>query len=189
LKFSVVLIYMQLKKQSVVSVFGLLILTALLFTVEEAKCQTQFGVKGGMNFSGFRRTADTKFGYQLGLAGKHYLSDLGWFVQPEVFYSREGNLNQPLEFINVPIIVGFDFSDNFNIHTGLQAGFLIGTMGDEDNNYNKVNAVVNFGFEFYTFKKTSIGFRFDYGLSDFEQTTGTSITYNFGIYVIAWFKQ
>ena len=151
--------------------------------------QSRFGVKGGMNFSGFRRTPETKFSYQAGVAGKKYIGSLGWFLQPEVFYSREGNLNQPLEFINVPIIVGFDFGDSFNVHTGLQAGFLVGTQGDLDNDYHNVNVVMNFGFEFYTFKKTSIGFRFDYGLYDFEKETGTSVTYTFEVYLIAWVIQ
>lgn len=155
----------------------------------DVPAQTRLGVKGGMNFSGYRSTPDTKFGYQVGLAGKHYIGNLGWFLQPEVSYSREGNLPQPLEFVNVPVIAGFDFGDNFNVHAGFQAGFLVGTQGDPDNEYNDVNAVFNFGFEFYTFKKTSIGFRFDYGLNDFEKSTGTAITYNFEVYIIAWLKQ
>jgi len=168
--------------------FSTLIVILICFS-SDGFSQIRFGVKGGMNFSGYRRTPDTKFGYQVGITSKKYISDLGWFIQPEVFYSREGNINQPLEFINVPIIVGFDFSDNFNVHTGLQAGFLIGTQNDLDNNYKSVNTVMNFGFEFYTFKKTSIGFRFDYGLNDFEKETGTSVTYTFAVYLIGWFKQ
>jgi hypothetical protein len=168
---------------------GLLIIGLFFLCNCELFAQTQIGLKGGGNFSGFRRVADTKFGWQVGVAGKNYLGDLGWFIQPEIFYSKEGNINQPLEFINVPVILGFDFGDNFNIHTGLQAGFLIASAEDSSFDYKNVNMVVNFGFEFYTFKKTSIGFRFDYGMSDFDKSANTAITYNFGVYVIAWIKQ
>jgi len=173
-----------------------LVLSALLFIAglkpvqaQIREVKNQYGVKVGMNYSGFRRTPDLKFGYQIGVVGKRYLGDLGWFVQPEINYSREGNLNQPLEFINVPIILGFDFSDNFNLNLGFQAGILVGTQGIEGYEYKNVNTVINLGLEFYSFKKTTIGFRFDYGLSDFEESTGISITYTFEVYFIARLRQ
>ena len=173
-----------------------LMLSALLFMANLDPVQAQirevknhYGIKVGLNYSGFRRTPDLKFGYQVGVVGKRYLGDLGWFVQPEINYSREGNLNQPLEFINVPIILGFDLSDNFNLNIGFQAGFLVGTQGSEGHDYKNVNTVMNLGMEFYSFKKTTIGFRFDYGLTDFEESTGTSITYTFEVYFIAWLRQ
>ena len=84
---------------------SLLILTSFETSAQEAG-NVHFGLKGGLNYSGFRRNPDLKFGWNGGIVGKKYIGDLGWFVQPEVLYSREGNLNQPLEMINVPIMFG-----------------------------------------------------------------------------------
>jgi len=151
--------------------------------------QHHFGLKGGLNYSGFRQNVDLKFGWNAGIVGKRYLSDLGWFLQIEGVYSKEGNINQPLEFINVPILFGFDFSDSFNMHLGYQSGFLVGTMGNTDTQYKNYNPTFVFGFEFYTFTFTSLGARYNYGLSDIEEGTGTSVTYTFEVYFIAWFKK
>jgi hypothetical protein len=150
--------------------------------------QQHFGIKGAFNYSGFRKSPDLKAGYQIGVAGKKYLSDLGWFFQAEVNYSLEGVVNQPLEFINIPLLFGFDFSESFNMHFGYQSGILVGTRGESGYDYETYSPTINFGLEFYPTAKSVFGARYDYGLKDIDNGINTSIPITFEVYLIIWLR-
>jgi hypothetical protein len=160
----------------------------LLVTISTANAQNKVGFKTAFNYSSFRGNPNLKAGYQLGIAGKKYIGDLGWFFQPEVNYSLEGPENQRVEFINVPLIFGFDFSDNFNLHLGYQSGFLIGTRDNGSIDYKTYNPVINFGLEFYPSNRSVFGARYDYGISDIDKSDFSAITFNFEVYLIFWIK-
>lgn len=168
---------------------GISIITfILLMSNSSANGQYKFGIKTAFNYSSFRGNANLKAGYQFGIAGKKYIGDLGWFFQPEVNYSLEGAENQRVEFINVPLIFGFDFSENFNLHVGYQSGFLIGTRENDSFEYQTYNPVINFGLEFYPSNRSVFGARYDYGLSDIDKSNFSAITFNFEVYLIFWIK-
>ena len=169
---------------------GLLMISALLLILPvSANAQNKYGLKGAFNYSSFRKNFNLKAGYQIGVVGKKYLGDLGWFFQPEINYSLEGAENKRLEFINVPLILGFDFSENFNLHVGYQSGFLIGTRGGDTQNYQVYNPAINVGLEFYPTSKSVFGARYDYGISDIDKSALRSLTINFEVYLIFWIRK
>ena len=167
---------------------SIIVIMISLISISPAVGQYKVGVKAAFNYASFRGNPNLKAGYQFGVAGKKYLGDLGWFFQPEINYSLEGAENQRLEFINVPLILGFDFSDNFNLHLGYQSGFLIGTRGNDSFDYKTYNPVINVGLEFYPFDKSVFGARYDYGISDIDKSDFRAVTFNFEVYLIFWIK-
>ena len=128
--------YMNKSQYFIRTGVSIIVTIILLVTISTANAQYKVGFKAAFNYSSFRGNPNIKAGYQLGIAGKKYIGDLGWFFQPEVNYSLEGPENQRVEFINVPLIFGFDFSENFNLHLGYQSGFLIGTRDNGSIDYN-----------------------------------------------------
>lgn len=144
---------------------------------------TQVLVKAGLNYSGYRREPDLDVGYQFGLGAKKYLGDLGWFFQPELTYSLEGNINKRLEMLYIPLVLGFDAHESFNFHLGFQYGFLLGTRNTyEESNLESGNPQFLFGTDFYSIPRSILGFRFSYGLSPIDKTITSSRPVNFALH-------
>jgi hypothetical protein len=137
---------------------SIIVTIMLLVTISTANAQNKVGFKTAFNYSSFRGNPNLKAGYQLGIAGKKYIGDLGWFFQPEVNYS------------------------------GYQSGFLIGTRDNGSIDYKTYNPVINFGLEFYPSNRSVFGARYDYGISDIDKSDFSAITFNFEVYLIFWIK-
>ncbi len=138
--------------------------------------QTAFGIKGGVNFSGLN--TDSNFGYQVefgwhgGVMGKKYLGDLGYFLQGEVLYQQQGNQNHHLDYLKIPVMVGFDFSDDLNIHFGWYYGNLL----TSNENFKSDDWGMLLGMDFYTTKSFITTIRLDHG---FHNIVADEATLNF----------
>lgn len=125
-------------------------------------------------------------------------------IQPELLYSRkgaelvydnvfaEGTAKFKLNYIELPILLKFNLTDNFNIHAGPYFAYLIdaqvtnetddGTFDFEDNydndDFNKFDYGLSAGVGL-DFESIGIGVRYNYGLQtvgkdrDFAGTTYT----------------
>lgn len=124
----------------------------------------------GVNYSSVssRNSAnpDGIFGLHAGITYKIYLDDLGWFVKPGLTFSQEGYLLQRLDYLNIPIALGFDFTEDFNVHVGYQYGFLIGGLNDPDEIFYRSNSTFLVGLEFYASDYLEVGVRFANGLKN-----------------------
>ncbi len=63
---------------------------------------------------------DGILGLNVGVGYKLYMGDLGWAIIPELNYSQEGFQGQRLNYLNLPVSVGFDFTSSFSLSAGFQ---------------------------------------------------------------------
>src|SRR5690606_20874035 len=174
------------------------VIIALVFSVKAIQAQVndsaaQFGVKGGVNFSNmYTDDVDDENVLTSFNAGVYFnlpVSDL-FSIQPEVLYSRKGaelrydnvfasgSAKFNLNYIEVPVLLKINVTDNFNIHAGPYFAYLIDSKitndGDggafdfesnfDNDDFNKFDAGIaaGIGFDFDSF---GIGARYNYGLS------------------------
>lgn len=132
--------------------------------------QQEFSITTGMNYSSVSSinstNPDAVLGATGGVALKYYWGDLGWFIKPALQYSQEGWLHQRLDYINLPVIAGFDFTDDFNFNLGIQYGYLVGGLNDPSGFVDRSNFAFITGFEFYPAKFLDVGLRFTKGVKN-----------------------
>lgn len=114
---------------------------------------------------------NAKLGWQVGVVGKKYLGDLGWFGMMELLYSKEGSDREELNYLILPFTLGFDFEETFNFNTGLQYGIVVGGATEARDLYKDSNLSANVGFEFYPMDQLIIGFRFNLGITNILERT------------------
>ena len=167
-----------------------------------------FGIKGGVNFSNLytKDVTDQNVltGFNVGVFAKVAVTDR-FALQPELIYTTKGaelKYNNAfaqgtgkfkLDYIEIPVLLKINISDNFNIHAGPYAAFLIsskvtnedsnGNINFEDqvdpNDLNKFDygLAAGLGFDFDDF---GIGARYNYGLSTVgKERTFLGTTYTF----------
>jgi len=119
----------------------LLLIAMLFLIVSSGQAQLSFGVKGGINVSnvvgkdveGYR----SKLGIHLGGFGSLSLTPtLG--VQAELLYSSQGakwdddDEKTSLGYIQVPVLVRYNFAGGFYAEAGPQLGFLVKAKDDNE---------------------------------------------------------
>jgi hypothetical protein len=97
----------------------LLVIVLFVFSTT-SKAQTEFGLKGGLNFTFFKVTEGdfgtnpkTEVGYYGGVF-VDFKIDNGFHIQPELLYKFVGDF----EFVNVPIYLKYDVYDSIHILVG-----------------------------------------------------------------------
>lgn len=170
---------------------AVLIAVILTLGIYSLKAQNKLSIAAGVNFSSVSSrnstNPDGKLGLNAGIAYKYYMSDLGWFVKAGLFYSQEGWLHKRIDFLNLPIVVGFDFTDDFNFNFGLQYGYIL-FIDAPKKTVNRNNAAFLIGFEFYPTEFLEVGLRFANGLrnilnepvNEIEDARTSSIQFYFG---------
>lgn len=122
------------------------ILILFLVGSSSLSAQTEFGVKGGLNFTFFRVTEgdfgtnpETEIGYYGGVF-VDFKIDNGFHFQPELLYKGVGEL----EFLNAPLYLKYDVKNNFHILIGPSLNYFF----DVFNNNFKVRADVSLDYDF-----------------------------------------
>lgn len=153
----------------------------------------EFGVKGGLNFSNLYtdEVDDNNMltSFNAGLYAKFPITQ-SVAIQPEFLFSRkgaefvydnafaEGTARFKLNYIEVPVLLRLNITENFNIHVGPYFAYLIdaqvtnetdnGVFDFEENydndDFNKFDTGLTAGLGF-DFESLGIGFRYNYGLS------------------------
>lgn len=151
---------------------------------------TEFGIKGGFNFSNLysKDTNDDTvlYGFNAGAYATLPISDF-IAIQPEILYSTKGakleynstvtsgEMKFKLDYIEIPLLIRVNITRNFNIHAGGYAAYLVrskitgkGTL-DLNNNVNTTDLnqfdaglATGIGIDFNT---VSLGVRYNYGLA------------------------
>ena len=166
------------------------------------------GIKGGVNFSNlYTQDVDDNnvlTNFNLGLFAKLPITEM-FAIQPELNYSGKGSrltynnlfakgtAKFNLAYLEIPVLAVINITENFNIHAGPYAAYLLSAnvKNDATNNtfdfennfeaedFNRfdVGASVGLGIDLDSF---SVGARYNYGLSNIgKQRTflGTSYTF------------
>lgn len=186
----------------------LFMIMASLFNTLQAQVSTEpsIGVKGGVNFSNlYVEDVDDKnmlVGFNVGLYTNFPISN-GLSFQPEFNFTTKGSevtynnifdngtRKFTLSYLEVPVLLKANITDNFNLHVGPYFAYLVDskiknvssdgssdfTDLDEDD-FNRFDAGITGGIGF-DFKDIGIGVRYNYGLTTVgkEQEIGGT-TYN-----------
>jgi len=136
-----------------------------------AQIRADFGLKGGLNFSGLnsvnssslQTTYSNRTGYHF---GAYFMIKITKFaIQPEVLFSRQGqtykipsvsgDLTSNFDYINIPIMLKFYLAGGLNLQAGPQFGFLSSATGDVINTVNGVATNTTSGANLSSFVKSS----------------------------------
>ena len=152
---------------------SILYIAILLSITNSFSQEFNFGFKGGLNIS--NTWFDVNDFKSKGRAGGH----LGLFseiefsqrihMQLEAFYSREGDENVYLDYINVPLLLKvYPIKNRLYIETGPQLGFLQEVEGN-DEGITKTNIVINLGAGYESKSGLFIGIRYGLGIRSLLQ--------------------
>jgi hypothetical protein len=146
-------------------------LLLFFFLPTYAYSQLKIGVTGGVVLSSLVRDNQLNaragtLGYLFGANARINLGELGWFVQSGISYSLEGDNDQNLNFIKIPMVLGLDVSDDVNIHAAYDFAWQVGNQNNVQDFYNGNANMLGLGAEINISEKFAMGFRLNYGLSN-----------------------
>ena len=181
-------------KNSKKLIFASLAVSFMAFTTVQAQEDaTKFGIKGGVNFSNFYTDNvddnNVLTGFNVGLFAKMPVSENISF-QTEISYTGKGaeliynyaivngTAQFKLNYIEVPLLLVVNLTQNLNIHAGPYAAYLIsgkttnksdsGSYNFEDNvnvdDFNRFDAGLAGGVGL-DLESVSFGVRYNYGLT------------------------
>jgi hypothetical protein len=167
--------------------FGLFLLFGLVINISSA--QIYFGMKGGLNLSDVvinnSNDPDVEPAYQIkpGMHAGFFLSARGEKkigLAAEILYSDKGTkaINTiHLHYVSIPLLVRYQFGDNFFGEAGPEISYLINANSKHGNLNstwdNKVDLGLDVGAQ-YVLGKVNLGVRFNAGFSSVIRSTGTS---------------
>ena len=128
-------------KNSKKLIFASLVLSFMSFTAVQAQEKTaSFGFKGGLNFSNlYTDNVDDNnvlTGFNAGLYAKFPISN-NIAIQPEISYTTkgaelvynnaivQGTAKFNVNYIEVPVLLVMNITDNFNVHVGPYAAYMV----------------------------------------------------------------
>lgn len=175
------------------SAFIVILFTTLVVAAQE---DPKFGLKGGLNVAklSFNNGADADWraGFHLGgLAHIHIIPELS--LQPEVYYSSQGaklsrsggdEMNLNLSYINVPVLLQYNFANGFRLQGGPQVGFLVGVSdkidGVEQNVYSTssfktIDLELPLGLSYLGYSGLGIDVRYNVGLTNISKASSPTI--------------
>lgn len=180
-----------MKNAKLIIAFVLLVSTIQFVNAQDSNFKV--GVKGGINFSNlYANTVDDKnvlIGFNAGLFAKLPITKF-IAIQPEVYFTTKGSkmvynnafvsgtAKFNLNYIEVPVLVVINLTNNFNFHAGPYFGVLINGKVKNDSNanffdfenainkddFNKLDAGLAFGLGMDV-EKISFGVRYSYGMT------------------------
>jgi Outer membrane protein beta-barrel domain len=188
-----------------------LIILAIILTLSAHSQTTRLplvGIRGGANFSNLYTSGaqETKSltGFNVGLFSKIPITGM-LAIEPEIYFTTKGatitydnffvngSATFKLNYVELPLLMVLNLTDNFNIHAGPYVGYLVtGSVKNkanidlfnfEDNitadDFNRIEAGVAAGAGF-DFGAVSIGIRYSYGLTKVgKEKTFLGTTYTF----------
>jgi hypothetical protein len=166
------------------------VILAALFLINSSYGQVRFGLKAGgnlANIDGFDKTK-MKLGLSAGPALQVKLANV-FFLQTELLYSIKGTRSDSMQssdaklnlnYINLPILIGYRAAPNFSIKLGPEIGHLLSAESEVNGNTTDITDLYqsfDFGADLglaYTFKKIALDLRYNYGFKDLlDRANGT----------------
>jgi hypothetical protein len=167
-------------------------LLIILFVTQSSWAQNVFTGHVGANYSNVSSknsiNPDGILGANGGFAYKFYLDDLGWSLMPGFEFSQEGFKDQRLNYLNVPLSVGFDFTSTFSLSTGFQYSQLLSGSNEAKEIVYNSNFAFLVTFEFFPTEKFVTGLKFANGIKNIIKNPDliivkTASTYSIQFYI------
>jgi hypothetical protein len=165
----------------------LTILLLMLCGITKAQSELEFGVKGGVNFTGFHTGSSTfssEFGINLGGIAEYSISEK-FSIQAELLFNQKagtftvrdnsnivlGNVESKLGYIDIPILAKIYIGNKFSFEVGPQIGFNISEKtefnGEEiESEVKTLDTALVGGFGYHFDQGLFIQARYGYGLSE-----------------------
>jgi hypothetical protein len=145
--------------------------------------QLKIGINGGVVLSSLIRESslvaqDGTVGFLIGANAKYNMGELGWYVQSGIDYTREGDHNQNLSFVKIPLILGLDASDDVSVYVAYNLAWQVGNQNGVQEFYNDFANILGLGFEIHLPKSLSVGSRLNYGLSNLVKDPAEAKNYS-----------
>ncbi|MCC9138760.1 porin family protein [Pontibacter silvestris] len=149
------------------------------------------GIKGGVNFANVHGSDKDLYGgnvnsytsFHAGIFAQFSLGQI-FSIQPEILYSRKGfeqaDSTFRFDYLDLPLLAVFNFTDNFSIHAGPQIGIMVSSkQGDREIDLAPYNTF-DYGFAAGLEGRVSrfrVGARYNMSFADLrkENDTGQSI--------------
>lgn len=158
-----------------------LLLTTVLFAQDP-----KYGLKAGVNLAtvtGFG--GNLKAGFNAGVLA-HIHATPAFSLQPEVMYSNQGTKNSDnekllLNYINVPLLLQYNFDNGFRLQGGPQVGFLIEAKRkianveyDQASAYKTVDVSIPLGFSYLDYSGFGVDVRYNIGVTNVVKNATTN---------------
>jgi len=155
---------------------SLFALVSLFSIAVFAQAETKFGLKAGVNIATINWSVDldSRIGFHAGLlAHIHLAPQLA--LQPEVMYSTEGARQAvtngeyvwKTDYVNIPLMLQYMFSNGFRIEAGPQLGLLVNT--EDEDVFKSTNVGIGFGLNYLTYSGIGVGGRYILGVSKINE--------------------
>lgn len=137
----------------------------------DSSAQVRIGFSGGVVLSSLVRDSnlalhDGNLGFIIGANAKYNMGELGWYVQSGVDYTTEGDHDQHLSFVKVPIILGLDASEDVSLFAAYNLAWQVGNHKNVRDFYERFATMLGLGMEIHISDSFAIGSRLNYGLSN-----------------------
>jgi hypothetical protein len=195
-----------MKKRAAKILVGSSVILSTIFstTVKAQDGESEYGIKGGVNFSNFYSNEvddqNLRIGYNAGLFFKAAITDF-LAIQPEVLYTTKGSttsydnfftgpakFSQNLNYLEVPVLAVINLGESFNVHAGPYVAYLLKAQVQnktsdgnldfvEDLNegdYERLDYGIAVGAGF-EFDVIRFGARYDYGLRQIGKNQGFNL--------------
>lgn len=194
-------------KKSSKLVMASLVLSCLALTNVQAQDAISkpatIGFKGGINFSNFYADnvddENVLTGFNAGLYAKVPVTK-SFSIQPEIYYTTKGSevtyntagvngvAKFNINYVEVPVLAVINLTENFNIHAGPYAAYMVSGKTTNDSNLGSSTSTLDTNdFQRFDagiaagvgldFELLSFGVRYNYGLTKIEKENSNGNTY------------
>lgn len=185
-------------------ILAIVLVTSTTLFAQDAK----FGVKAGLNLSklpNFPNENDWRMGFNAGLLAHVHLTP-SFSLQPEIVYSSQGakfkdfvngeDLNLKLNYINIPLLLQYNFNNGFRLQGGPQIGFLTGVadkVGDvelnsiESDDFKSVDFSIPVGISYLGYSGFGADARYNIGVSNVLEGSTKNVrnsVFQFGVFYL-----
>lgn len=167
-------------KKVIVSLFSFAISAALFAQVPK------YGLKAGLNLATITGSGgDLKPGFNGGVLAHIHITP-AFSLQPEVMYSNQGTKYSStdkllLNYINVPLLLQYNFDNGFRLQGGPQVGFLLEAKSksgsveiDRKSSYNTVDFSIPVGFSYLGYSGFGADARYNIGVTNVVKNSTTT---------------
>lgn len=183
-----------MKKSIITIAASFFVLCALSVSVQAQvnKDLPRLGIKGGVNFSSLytQDSYDTKMltGFNIGLFSKVPITQ-HIALQPEFYFTTKGaevTYNNTfvdgiarfkLNYLELPLLLAINVTDNFNIHAGPYAAYLLSGKVSNESNVNVFDFEENVNSD--DFNRVDVGLAVGAGVD--VGSLGIGVRYNYGL--------
>lgn len=146
----------------------------------------KYGLKAGLNLATVTGSGgDLKPGFNGGVLAHIHITP-AFSLQPEVMYSNQGTKYSSdhkllLNYINVPLLLQYNFDNGFRLQGGPQVGFLLEAKDkvnnveyDVKNGYNAVDFSIPLGFSYLGYSGLGVDARYNIGVTNVVKNSPTT---------------